>query len=385
MDIPVISLEAVTKSFTIRREKALKDTLVFRKKGFERTTTFQAIHEFTTDIYAGSTVGLMGHNGSGKSTLLKLIGGILEANTGTIYRRGRLAALLELGAGFHPDLTGRENVFLNAALLGIKKSDVEERFDDIVAFSGVEDFIDTPVKFFSSGMYVRLAFSVAINVDPDILLVDEVLAVGDEPFQKKCHQKIESFQSEGRTIILVSHSAADIERLATRAIVLDQGHMVFDGDPVHGIQALRAGYRREAASDGNAQDVPSATVTLEHVRAMVRRKTKNPDISVVVEYTVVTPSRNLRMEIGIETLSGMRLLVTDSVALAASMPTSVGSHKVTFTFGSVPLHAGVYAAGVALYEGDETESTTFGVCEFEIEKASVGQGILGVVPTIKID
>ena len=112
------------------------------------------------------------------------------------------------------------------------------------------------MKFFSSGMYVRLAFSVAINVDPDILLVDEVLAVGDEPFQKKCHQKIESFQSEGRTIILVSHSAADIERLATRAIVLDQGHMVFDGDPVHGIQALRAGYRREAASDGNAQDVP---------------------------------------------------------------------------------------------------------------------------------
>jgi len=384
MDIPVISLENVSKTFTIRREKALKDTLVFRKRGFESTTSFQAIHDFTSNINAGSTVGLMGHNGSGKSTLLKLIGGILEPNSGSIYRRGRLAALLELGAGFHPDLTGRENVFLNAALLGIKRADIESRFDEIVAFSGVEDFIDTPVKFFSSGMYVRLAFSVAINVDPDILLVDEVLAVGDEPFQQKCHQKIESFQSEGRTIVLVSHSAADIERLASRAIVLDHGRTVYDGDPLHGIQTLRAGYQRESSIETPTENPRPAALTLDNVRAVVRKKSQSPDINVVVNYNVTGRTRRLKMEIAIDTLSGLRLVTADSTSLSASLPTNLGEHKVTFSFGNAPLHSGVYQASISIIEDGKKDSPTLGVCEFEIEDTTSGRGILGIVPAIRI-
>jgi ABC-2 type transport system ATP-binding protein len=172
MGIPVIEISDVSKRFTIRREKALKDTLLFRKRGIETLTVVQAVDQVSLSLDAGSTVGLMGHNGSGKSTLLKLIGGILEPDSGRITRRGRLAALLELGAGFHPDLTGRENVFLNAALLGIDRKTAQSRFEEIVDFSGVADFIDTPVKFYSSGMYVRLAFSVAVNVYTDILLGD---------------------------------------------------------------------------------------------------------------------------------------------------------------------------------------------------------------------
>ena len=160
----------------------------------------------TSRSTAGSTVGLIGPNGSGKTTLLKLIGGILQPTTGTVEHRGRLAALLELGAGFHPDLTGRENVYLNASILGLSRKQTDKYFDAIVDFSGIEQFIDTQVKFYSSGMYVRLAFAVAVHVDPDVLLVDEVLAVGDEPFQRKCMDRIRQFQHEGRTIVLVTHS-----------------------------------------------------------------------------------------------------------------------------------------------------------------------------------
>ena len=385
MNIPVISLQGVSKSFTIRREKALKDALVFRNMGHAASTTFQAIHEFTADVYAGSTVGLMGHNGSGKSTLLKLIGGILEPNAGRIYRRGRLAALLELGAGFHPDLTGRENVFLNAALLGIKKADIDARFDEIVAFSGVEDFIDTPVKFFSSGMYVRLAFSVAINVDPDILLVDEVLAVGDEPFQQKCRQKIASFQKEGRTIVLVTHSAPEILTLATRTIVLDHGQMVFDGEPTQGIDVLREGYRRQAAGDASTDEAAAAAVIVQQVQAIVREKTKEPEISIVVEYTVMSAVHQLHMEIAIETLGAIRIVTADSAALSTPMPSTLGAHKVTFNFANVPLFTGVYMAGFAIYENGDAHASTVGVCEFEIEKSSIGRGILGIVPTITVN
>ncbi|MCB0985894.1 MAG: ABC transporter ATP-binding protein, partial [Ilumatobacter sp.] len=155
----------------------------------------------------GETLGILGHNGSGKSTLLKCISGILKPTTGTIRIRGRIASLLELGAGFHPELTGRENVFINAAFLGISRAEIARRFDDIVDFAELHEFIDEPVKHYSSGMYVRLGFAVAINLDPDILLVDEVLAVGDEVFQRKCLDRVRQFQQEGRTIVVVTHAA----------------------------------------------------------------------------------------------------------------------------------------------------------------------------------
>jgi ABC-type polysaccharide/polyol phosphate transport system ATPase subunit len=173
---------------------------------------------------------------------LKVIGGIIQPNGGLVQRRGRLAALLELGAGFHPDLTGRENVFMNGSILGLSQKQTAEFFDSIVEFSEIGDFIDTQVKFYSSGMYVRLAFAIAVHVDPDILLVDEVLAVGDEPFQKKCMDKIREFQQEGRTIVFVSHSAGQVEDLCDRVVVLSHGNIVFDGETAAGIAALRESF-----------------------------------------------------------------------------------------------------------------------------------------------
>ncbi|MCU1424307.1 MAG: transporter ATP-binding protein [Microbacteriaceae bacterium] len=238
----VIRVADVSKRFVIRKDKSLKERIVNFGRSNKHKDDFWALRDIGIEIEAGTTVGLLGANGSGKSTLLKVIGGIIQPNTGLVERRGRLAALLELGAGFHPDLTGRENVFLNGSILGLSRKQTEEYFDSIVAFSEIEEFIDTQVKFYSSGMYVRLAFSIAVHVDPDVLLVDEVLAVGDERFQEKCMAKIREFQEEGRTIVLVSHSSAQVAELCSRAVVLAHGKVIFDGDTEGGIAALRGSF-----------------------------------------------------------------------------------------------------------------------------------------------
>jgi len=235
----VISADHISKRFVIRKEKSLKERVVNFRRSRLHKEEFWALKDVTFDIRAGETVGLLGANGSGKSTMLKIIGGILHANSGSLAYRGRMAALIELGAGFHPDLTGRENVYLNASLLGLSRSETDSLFDEIVDFSGVRDFIDTQVKFYSSGMYVRLGFAIAVHVEPDVLLVDEVLAVGDEPFQRKCIDRIKRFQEEGRTIVFVSHSASQVQELCSRAVVLSHGEVVFDGPTEDAIEALR--------------------------------------------------------------------------------------------------------------------------------------------------
>ncbi|RFA22651.1 hypothetical protein B7R25_03300 [Subtercola boreus] len=238
----VVRATNVSKRFVIRKEKSLKERIVNFGRSQKHKDDFWALRDVSFDITAGTTIGLVGANGSGKSTLLKVLGGIIQPNDGKVERRGRLAALLELGAGFHPDLTGRENVYLNSSILGLSRKQTDEYFQSIVDFSEIEEFIDTQVKFYSSGMYVRLAFAIAVHVDPDILLVDEVLAVGDEPFQEKCMAKIREFQQEGRTIILVSHSASQVEDLCDRVVVLSHGHVVFDGAAAEGILALRESF-----------------------------------------------------------------------------------------------------------------------------------------------
>ncbi len=241
---PIVRVADVSKRFVIRKEKSVKERVVNAGRSKKHKDDFWALRDVDFEIDAGETVGLIGHNGSGKSTLLKLIGGIMQPTSGTVTRRGRLAALIELGAGFHPDLTGRENVYLNCSILGFSRAETERNFDSIVDFSGIEQFIDTQVKFYSSGMYMRLAFSVAVHVDPDLLLVDEILAVGDEPFQRKCMDKIHSFQSEGRTIIIVTHALEQVADLCNRAIVLEHGVMQIDGSPLEALRLLRADYEQ---------------------------------------------------------------------------------------------------------------------------------------------
>lgn len=234
----VVRLDGVSKRFTVLRDKSVKERLLNVSTSRAHREDFWALRDIDLTISAGTTIGLVGHNGSGKSTLLKLIGGILRPTSGSVSRRGRLAALLELGAGFHPDLTGRENVFLNAALLGLSRRETRAAFDRIVDFSGIGDFIDTAVKFYSSGMAVRLGFAVAVHVDPDLLLVDEVLAVGDETFQLKCIAKIREFQREGRTIIFVSHASQIVSQLCDRVAVLHHGSMIFDGETATGLRTF---------------------------------------------------------------------------------------------------------------------------------------------------
>ena len=235
----VIHVRNISKRFVIRKDKSFKERIVNFNRSNKFKDDFWALRDVSMSIKAGTTIGLLGANGSGKSTLLKVIGGIIEPSSGFVERRGRLAALLELGAGFHPDLTGRENVYLNASILGLSRQETDQYFQSIRDFSEISEFIDTQVKFYSSGMYVRLAFAIAVHVDPDILLVDEVLSVGDEPFQEKCMAKIREFQAEGRTIVFVSHSAAQVEDLCDRVVVLSHGKIVFDGGTEEGIAALR--------------------------------------------------------------------------------------------------------------------------------------------------
>lgn len=254
----VVTVKNVSKRFTIRKDNSLKERVVtLGRAGRRHSEDFWALKDISLDIPAGTTIGLLGPNGSGKSTLLKTIGGILEPTTGSVERRGRLAALIELGAGFHPDLTGRENVYLNAAILGQTQEETEARFADILQFSGIGDFIDTQVKFYSSGMYVRLAFAVAINTDPDVLLVDEVLAVGDEQFQKKCLDKIREFQEQGRTIILVSHSLGQVQELCDSAVVLHHGEVKFQGSArlaVKNFREILEGRRVAEAEAANPEE-----------------------------------------------------------------------------------------------------------------------------------
>jgi ABC-2 type transport system ATP-binding protein len=233
-----IGVEGISKKF--KRYKERPTSIKQRFLRFRvRAEDFWALKDVNFDVHDGTTFGLIGPNGSGKTTLLKIIAGILRPTEGRVVTRGRIAALLELGAGFHPELTGRENVFLNASILGLTRKETEDAFDDIVDFAELREFIDHPVKFYSSGMFVRLGFAVAVHVDPEILLIDEVLAVGDEGFQRKCLEKIRQFQQEGRTIVFVTHAVDLVRRICDEAVMLDHGKVVQSGNPEEVVRDFR--------------------------------------------------------------------------------------------------------------------------------------------------
>lgn len=229
-----IRVDGVSKAFAVydKPHHRLLQQL-FPRSGRSWHREFHALRGISFDVHRGETVGIVGRNGSGKSTLLQIICGTLSPSAGSVTVNGRIAALLELGAGFNPEFSGRENVFLNATVLGLSHAEIEQRFDAIAAFADIGEFIEQPVKTYSSGMYVRLAFAVAINVTPDILVVDEALSVGDEAFQRKCHARIERMRDDGATILFVSHSAGMVVELCNRAILLDRGELLMRGVPRH--------------------------------------------------------------------------------------------------------------------------------------------------------
>jgi ABC-type polysaccharide/polyol phosphate transport system ATPase subunit len=222
---PAITVDGVSKRYRLYQERnqSLKATIMRGRRA--RYEEFWALRDVSFEVAEGATFGIIGENGSGKSTMLKCLAKILRPDRGSIATRGKISALLELGAGFHPELSGRENVYLNGAILGLSKRQIDQRFDEIVDFAGLEHFIDTPVKNYSSGMYVRLGFSVAINVEPDILLVDEILAVGDADFQRKCGEKFEDLRSRGKTIVIVSHALGNVRNLCDEIALLEHGEL----------------------------------------------------------------------------------------------------------------------------------------------------------------
>lgn len=244
-DIPAVRVTDLGKSY--RRTsgghhlRTLKSALVQRSlvKGIAKEETIVALQGLSFTVGKGESVGLIGSNGSGKSTLLKMVAGILKPTAGSIEVHGRVAALIELGAGFHPEISGRENIYINGAILGLSRKEIDRRFDDIVEFSGLKAFIDEPVKNYSSGMYVRLGFAVAIHTDPDVLIVDEVLAVGDEAFAHRCLRRIEEFLAAGKTLLLVSHSLGLIEEVSDRVLWLENGTLRASGHPRRVIDAYR--------------------------------------------------------------------------------------------------------------------------------------------------
>jgi len=233
-----IKAENVTKDFKLRYHRTLKQVSVAAMKGQKVSDTFIAVDNVSFTIEQGESIGLMGLNGSGKSTLLRLISGVMAPTSGRVQTRGRIAGLIATGAGFHPQLTGRENIYLNAAALGMSSYEINAVFDDIVEFADIGRFLDVQTGTYSSGMTSRLGFAIAIHVDCDIFLADEALAVGDKPFKRKCLNKIEEIRQSGRTIFYVSHAAASVAKLCDRVIVLEQGKVGFDGPTRDGIRYL---------------------------------------------------------------------------------------------------------------------------------------------------
>jgi len=379
-----IEIRHVSKHFRLYHEhySSLKEKVInFGRIPFE---DFVALNDIDIDIETGTTVGILGHNGSGKSTLLKCVAGILQPNEGEIVTRGRLAALLELGAGFHPELTGRENVFMNAAILGLSKRDITRVFDEIVAFSELDKFIDMQVRHYSSGMYIRLGFAVAVNVDPDILLVDEVLSVGDEAFQRKCVERVAEFQRQGRTILFVTHAPDLIRKVCERGLVLDHGELVADAPSGEAIRTFRETLQHSGLADPTMEAVHAAdaaaaeetgdpathghvmaaaanhrvkitNVVIEHPGALVGRQWLLPDeaMSIHVSYHADEPTDDLLFGIAIHDQEGNNIFGANTKVIDVPVPIADGDGEVTFDFEHVPLLDGTYLVTLAIQTTDE--------------------------------
>lgn len=257
---PAIVIDRVTKNFTLRHARSIKEMSVRALRGQRLSDRFRALDEVSLTIGQGETVALMGLNGSGKSTLLKLISGVMSPDAGSVLVRGRVAGLIDVGAGLHPELTGRENVFLNGAILGMRKAEIARKFDAIADFSGVGRFLDDQVKFYSSGMFMRLAFSIAAHTEPDVFLIDEVLAVGDPPFRDKCLDRIRELRGEGRTMVVVAHDIRMLVGLCDRGVTMRQGRVIFDGPTEEAGRLVREdrAARRAAAQAGTAAGTAAA-------------------------------------------------------------------------------------------------------------------------------
>jgi ABC-type polysaccharide/polyol phosphate transport system ATPase subunit len=334
----------------------LRETLaaVVRRDGARSKRDFWALHDVSFTVDEGEVVGLIGRNGAGKSTLLKVLARITVPTRGVARMCGRVGALLEVGTGFHPELNGRENIFLNGAILGLKRTDIRRRFDDIVEFAGVQELLETPVKRYSSGQYLRLAFSVAAHVEPDIVVVDEVLAVGDADFQRRCLGKMSQFAKEGRTVLFVSHDLGAVARICKRAIWLEDGEIKHDGPTSRSID-LYLGARGERAASVEFPFEPDKPVQLlsvgiaDEAGALVDAPQRDEPLAIRTRFLVREPLRALDVKIYLMTRRGIRVLEEN---LSDQQPDadcgSVGGEWEATVVVPPILAAGDYILGVAI-------------------------------------
>ena len=355
-----VVVENLWKNFRLYHEKNqyLKATILKGKRA--RYDEFWALKGIDFEVASGQTFGIVGANGSGKSTLLKCLAGILEPDRGSIGHEGRLSALLELGAGFHIELSGRENVYLNGAILGLTKREIEARFDDIVEFAGLEEFIDTPVKNYSSGMFVRLGFAVAANVEPDVLLIDEVLSVGDEVFQRRCAEKIEEFRRDGRTIIFVSHGLGQVEQLCEQAAWIDRGEVVELGPASDVISRYRGDSHEDVrveADQGTRWGSQEAEITFagfvdEHGEPASLLTSLEPT-TLRLEYDAHQPLQDVVIGFRIDTMNGFLVWGTSTRLARKTIGLMRGKGAVELEIEALPLLEGVFYLSVSVTDQAE--------------------------------
>ncbi|MGA3220525.1 MAG: ABC transporter ATP-binding protein [Acidimicrobiales bacterium] len=355
MSLPVVVADHVSKKYRLYRERNNYLKAAIMRGGRSKVDMFWALEDVSFEVYEGSTTGLIGENGSGKSTMLKCLARILRPDTGSVSVTGKMSALLELGAGFHPELSGRENVFLNGAILGLKQKELMAKFDDIVDFAGIGQYIDEPVKNYSSGMYVRLGFSVAINVDPDILLVDEVLAVGDEAFQRKCLERFADLKRNGKTVIIVSHSMGSVVTMCDHAIWFKKGHKMADGDPRQVIEAYTgsitlAEHRPTETGDrwGSGEARIERVALLDRSGLQSTRVGSGEPLTVRLWYTTSEPIERPVFSVSLQTLQGV-VVSCPTTREGGEVPEKLdGSGWVDLVLERFPILPGTYDLTVSL-------------------------------------
>jgi ABC-type polysaccharide/polyol phosphate transport system ATPase subunit len=394
--MPIIEFDHVTKEFGLGQLQTLRQAttqLLRRMRGIpvEKPRPFLALDDVTISIDEGEVVGIIGHNGAGKSTLLKLLANISQPTRGRVTVRGRVAPLIEVGAGLVQDLTGRENVYINGAILGMRKCEIDRKFEDIVAFAELEQFIDTPIKRYSSGMQIRLGFSIATCVDAEILIVDEVLAVGDLAFQRKCFDRMEDLiKRQGRTVLIVSHNIRQVERLCGRAVLLDHGHIVDDGAPSDvcnaffdqsnekiKVDSARLGHRALTVTDDLVFD--KLEIIDAENRPTDRVKFLHP-CRLRLHFEVRRPLRRTSFLIGVHTTDFVYL--TGNSTMDAPVDLAAGRTTVELHLDSMSLLPGAYSfrAWIGTPEG-KTSFDAENLCTFQVtaEGISSMRQTMGVV------
>lgn len=365
--MPIIEVNNVTKEYKLGALHGLRQSLLnyaarlAGKHDYERPL-FKALHNVNFSIDQGEVVGIIGHNGAGKSTLLKMLAGISKPTTGTVSVKGRIAPLIEVGAGFVPDFTGRENVYLNGAILGMSKQEIDQKFDEIVEFAEIEEFIDTPVKRYSSGMQVKLAFSVATSVAAEILIVDEVLAVGDIAFQRKCLDRMESMiNSQGRTVLIVGHNIRQLERICTRMILLKHGGIECDGEPgkVSKIFLDETTLKPEHGIDksglnpvqytGDIEVESLEVITDEHLDEVPLCRLF-ADLRIRLKLVVPHAQNNVEINIGLHNPEMVFMTKSSTLLTGQNVDLEAGSYTLDIAIEKIPLCPGTYGIGLGIYD-----------------------------------